>query len=100
MRLEDDYPKWLANLEPEDLAFVKKFVVLSGSLKDIAKEYGVTYPTVRLRLDRLIQKVLLQDEQKNDDYINTIKNLAIDEKLSLDIAKTLISEYKKTRKDD
>ena len=43
-------PEWMANLEDEDVVFIKKFLLASGSLKEIASQYGVTYPTVRLRL--------------------------------------------------
>lgn len=50
-------PEWLASLDEEDVSFIKKFVLASGSLKEVAGIYGVTYPTVRLRLDRLIQKI-------------------------------------------
>ena len=35
-------PEWLANLDHEDLVFIKKFLLASGSLKEIAKQYGVT----------------------------------------------------------
>ena len=35
--------------------------------------YGVTYPTVRLRLDRLIQKIRLTEEQAADPYVALIK---------------------------
>ena len=48
-------PEWMAGLEEEDVAFLKNFLLCSGSLKEIAGLYGVTYPTVRLRLDRIIQ---------------------------------------------
>ena len=41
-------PDWIMQLEEEDLAFIKNFVLASGSLKEIAGIYGVTYPTVRL----------------------------------------------------
>jgi hypothetical protein len=50
---------WLDFLEEEDLAFIKRFILVSGSLKDLASAYGVSYPTLRLRLDRLIQKINL-----------------------------------------
>ena len=43
-------PEWMENLEEEDLVFIKKFVLYSGSLKKLAESYEVTYPTVRLRL--------------------------------------------------
>lgn len=43
-------PDWMSGLEEEDLAFIKRFILASGSLKEMAAQYGVTYPTVRLRL--------------------------------------------------
>ena len=90
-------PEWMAGLEEEDVAFIKKFILASGSLKEVAGQYGVTYPTVRLRLDRLIQKIKLVEDTAADPYIAAIKRLAMDEKLDLDTAKILIAEYKKIR---
>lgn len=90
-------PEWIAGLEEEDVAFIKKFVLASGSLKEVAGQYGVTYPTVRLRLDRLIQKIKLTEDTAADPYIATVKRLAVNEKLDLDTAKLLIAEYKKTK---
>ena len=92
-------PEWMAGLEEEDVAFIKRFILASGSLKEVAGQYGVTYPTVRLRLDRLIQKIKLTENTAADPYIATIKRLAMNEKLDLDTAKVLITEYKKTRKE-
>ena len=69
-------PEWMAGLE---------------------EGYGVTYPTVRLRLDRLIQKIHLSEDTAADPYIALIKRLAVNEKLDLDTAKVLISAYKKTK---
>ena len=90
-------PDWLAGLEEEDLSFIKKFILASGSLKEVAGEYGVTYPTVRLRLDRLIQKIRLAEDAGADPYVALIKRLAINEKVDFDAAKVLISEYKKRK---
>ncbi len=90
-------PEWMTGLEEEDVAFIKKFILASGSLKEVAGQYGVTYPTVRLRLDRLIQKIRLVENTAADPYIATIKRLAMNEKLDLDTAKVLIAEYKKTK---
>lgn len=89
--------EWMAGLEEEDVVFIKKFVLASGSLKEVAGQYGVTYPTVRLRLDRLIQKIRLTEDAAADPYIATIKRLAVNEKLDLETAKVLIAEYKKTK---
>jgi len=88
-------PEWMANLEDEDVAFMKKFLLASGSLKEIAQQYGVTYPTVRLRLDKLIQKIQISEDASNEPYVALIKRLAVSEKIDFDAAKILISEYKK-----
>ena len=90
-------PPWVAELEDEDLAFVKKFILASGSLKEVASVYGVSYPTVRLRLDRLIQKIHLSETTEADPYVSLVKRLAVDDKLDFDTAKLLITEYRKTR---
>ena len=93
----DVVPEWMAGLEEEDVVFIKKFILASGSLKEMAAQYGVTYPTVRLRLDRLIQKIRIGEDTAADPYIATIKRLVVSEKLDFDTAKVLIAEYKKTR---
>ena len=67
----------------------------SGSLKEIAKQYEVSYPTVRIRLDSLIQKIQLSEQTENEPYIAIIKRLAVSDKIDFDTAKVLISEYKK-----
>ena len=90
-------PEWIVNLDDEDVSFIKKFLFASGSLKEMAKQYEVTYPTVRLRLDRLIQKIKISDDTESEPYIALIKRLAINEKLDFDTAKVLISEYKKVK---
>ena len=90
-------PGWMAELEDEDLAFVKKFILASGSLKEVASVYGVSYPTVRLRLDRLIQKIRLSETAEADPYVSLVKRLAVDDKLDFDTAKILITEYRKAK---
>ncbi len=57
--------RWHEELSSEDLSFVKRFVLASGSLKELASVYDVSYPTIRLRLDRLIAKVQVLDEQQD-----------------------------------
>lgn len=89
-------PEWMAGLEEEDVEFIRKFLLASGSLKEMAGAYGVTYPTVRLRLDRLIQKIRLTEEQAADPYVALIKRLAVEEKLDFDTAKLLIQQYRKS----
>jgi len=92
-------PEWMRNLDDEDAVFIKKFLLASGSLKEIAKIYQVTYPTVRLRLDRLIQKIKLSESNSAEPYVSLIKRMAVNEKMDFDTAKILISEYRKMRED-
>ena len=90
-------PGWMSNLDEEDMAFMKRFMLASGSLKEVSRQYGVSYPTVRLRLDKLIQKIRLGEETEQEPYIALIKRLAVDDKLDVDAAKILINEYKKLK---
>jgi hypothetical protein len=41
-------------LAEDDLDFVVQFVLSSGSLKEMAQLHGVSYPTIRATLDRVI----------------------------------------------
>lgn len=99
-RMDEMIPEWITNLEDEELVFIKKLVLSSGSLKEVSKLYNVTYPTVRLRLDRIIQKIKLYDKEQNEPFISLVKTLALNEKVSLDTAKILINEYKKNITED
>ena len=91
---------WFTNLGDEDISFIKKFILSSGSLKAVTQQYGVTYPTVRLRLDKLIKKIEAADSiMMNDPFVTYIKQLALNEKIDLETAKSLINEYNKTRKE-
>jgi hypothetical protein len=93
-------PEWMINLDDEDVSFIKRFLLASGSLKELATQYSVTYPTVRLKLDRLIQKIQISEESASEPYVALIKRLAVNEKLDLDTAKLLIGEYKKSKKEN
>jgi hypothetical protein len=64
----------------------------------MASLYGVTYPTVRLRLDRLIQKIKISEDSANEPFISLIKRMAVNEKMDFETAKLLISEYRKAGK--
>lgn len=93
----DTIPVWMEALEDEETAFIRRFVLASGSLKEMAAQYGVSYPTVRLRLDRLIQTIRLAETTEADPYVALVKRLAVDDKLDFDTAKLLLNEYRKTK---
>ena len=94
---QKNLPTWILGMEEEELSFIKKFILASGSLKEVASIYGVTYPTVRLRLDRLIQKIQLNEQLAEEPFIAMMKQLAIDEKMDFETAKLLITAYKKEK---
>ena len=45
----------LDTLSPEHLAFVEVFLKNRGIIKDVEAELGISYPTVRARLDEVIR---------------------------------------------
>ncbi|WP_312943216.1 DUF2089 family protein [Oscillibacter sp.] len=93
----DKIPQWILALEQEDATFLKNFVLKSGSLKEIANFYEVSYPTVRLRLDKLIQKIEMSDQQQEEPFQTFIKGLAVDSRIDLETAKIIIEKYKKEK---
>ena len=53
----------LVSLSQDDQDFILEFIKASGSLKEMANLLGVSYPTVRNRLDEVIAK--LKQEKKS-----------------------------------
>lgn len=86
---------WLENLSDEDRSFIKRFVLASGSLKDLAKAYGISYPTVRLRLDRLIEKIKVLDSQEIvSEFERTLRVRYAEGKLDMETLKTLLDAHR------
>lgn len=56
----------LAGLGAEDQEFILEFIKASGSLKDMAALLGVSYPTVRNRLDEIIGKLTRQETKTKE----------------------------------
>ena len=75
----------------------KFFGIVIKSLKKMSQLYQVSYPTMRLRLDRLIEKIRLNDNETEDPFILLVKSLAIDDRYDVDTARILIDEYRKRR---
>ena len=51
----------LGNLPTEHQRFIEIFVLAGGNLKQIAEQAGVSYPTVRSRLDKVIDSLRAAD---------------------------------------
>ncbi|HUA67514.1 MAG TPA: DUF2089 family protein [Candidatus Saccharimonadales bacterium] len=96
---DSDKKRWLDSLEDEDLAFIKRFILFSGSLKDLAEAYNVSYPTLRLRLDRLIDKIKILDSEKIDDgFERHLRAFFADGKLDSHVFKKLLAAYQEQKK--
>ena len=92
---DQDFPKWLKEMEEEDLQFLKRFLLASGSLKAVAEEYGVSYPTVRMRLDRLIAKVQATEDPKiTDPFHRKLKILVADAQIPMAMARELLEAHR------
>ena len=85
---------WFVKLSDEDVSFIKRFVLASGSLKDLARAYGITYPTVRIRLDRLIEKIKVFDSQEIvSEFERTLRARYAEGKLDMETLKALLAAH-------
>jgi hypothetical protein len=101
MRLKAPLPstspakRWIDLMSDEDLAFLKRFILASGSLKELAQAYGVSYPTIRLRLDRLIEKVKVLDEQEIPSvFERTLRAQFAEGKVDMETLKVLLAAHR------
>lgn len=88
--------RWVERLSDEDRAFLKRFLLASGSLKELAGVYGISYPTVRLRLDRLIEKVrILDDENIASEFERALRASHAEGRLDMETLKLLLAAHRK-----
>ncbi len=86
----ENLPPWIYALQEEDFHFIKRFLLASGSLKALACEYGISYPTVRIRLDRLIAKIkAVEDQNQTDAFQRYLGILLAEGTISAETAKKL-----------
>lgn len=55
-----------SQLNDEQLAFLHLFVTSRGNMSDVERSLGVSYPTVRAKLDDLISALTSSQEQRPD----------------------------------
>ena len=90
-----ELPQWLTHIEDEDYQFIKRLVLASGSLKDLAAEYGVSYPTIRVRLDRLIGRIRAVDSIPSTDPLQArIRALVADGEITERAGKKLLEAHR------
>jgi hypothetical protein len=86
--------EWTAALTADETAFLRRFLLASGSLKQLAEDYGVSYPTIRLRLDALIAKVkALGDGQQPGALRLAIRRMVAEGEMEIDVARKLLKAH-------
>ncbi len=89
--------RWIDQLPAEDIEFFRQFILASGSLKDLAKQYGISYPTVRLRLNRLMDLVRECSEDSPTSPIEReLRLLSVRGEISRSAADQILRAHKKT----
>jgi hypothetical protein len=79
----------LAQLSGDDQVFVSAFVGCHGSIKDMERLFGISYPTVKNRLERLADKLKMVElvapslPETQDDVLGQLEkgNINVDEAL-------------------
>ncbi len=65
----------LARLKAEDQVFVAVFVKSHGSIKQMEKHFGISYPTVKSRLNRIADQLDFVDIETVSDSGNVLERL-------------------------
>lgn len=66
----------LANLSAEDQVFVMAFIRCSGSIKDMEEMFGISYPTVKNRINRIAKQfefVTIEKLSPKEDVIDALE---------------------------
>mgnify|MGYP002714166385 FL=1 len=81
-----------SRLDKEDKEFIELFLQKRGSIKDVGEEIGISYPTVRNRIDKLVAKLGGKIDKKESrlDILNMLDNGEI----TADQARELLEELK------
>ena len=65
----------LARLSAEDQVFIMAFVQCHGSIKDMEQMFGISYPTVKNRLNRLAEMLKLVETQPSPPREDVLSKL-------------------------
>lgn len=76
-------------LNNEQLYFIETFIRCRGSIKEVERELGISYPTVRAKLDEVIESLgyLTKEtkvKQDSKDILTALENgdISVDEAIS------------------
>jgi hypothetical protein len=88
----------LFSLTEEELDLVLQLVLASGSMKDLARIYKVSYPTIRARVDRLIERVRqIVEGAPLDPIMQLLADLVERGEITVSAARSLRDLYRQQR---
>jgi hypothetical protein len=90
-----NWPEWLVHLDDAEVELVKRLVLASGSLKELAAEYRVSYPTIRARLDRVIDRIERFDSRTGlDAFEAKVRSMVAGDELDPRTARELMDLHR------
>ncbi|MGD8339243.1 MAG: DUF2089 family protein [Gammaproteobacteria bacterium] len=93
-----DLPGWVLGLDDADLQLIRRLVLASGSLKQLAADYDVSYPTIRGRVDKLIERMQLLDANADDDALEAkIRLLVAAGDMELSLGKEILKLHRSSK---
>lgn len=89
------------SLTAEEQDLMLQFVLASGSLKDLARVYQVSYPTIRTRVDRMIERLRHAMAGESSDPVMQLLTVLVDRgEITVSAARALRDVYRQTEKLD
>jgi len=62
-----------SRLSPEQLQFVETFLKVRGNIKEMERELGISYPTVRARLDAILTALGYRVDPEEAEEISEVR---------------------------
>ncbi len=84
-------------LDIEDLEFIELFLQKRGSIKDVGESLGISYPTVRNRIDKIVKKLggKINKQESRIDILNMVNSGEITPDQASELLKELKDEWRK-----
>lgn len=70
-------------LSAEELSFTETFIKCRGNIKEVEKELGISYPTVRAKLDAIIKKLGFEEDARQGQDEEMLRREAVLKALEL-----------------
>jgi hypothetical protein len=86
LRVKKDFtPCEFCQLDEDDYEFLKIFLKAQGKITDIEKILGISYPTIKAKIEKLLTALKISLIQSNDDPIQALAQgeISVDEAVAI-----------------